>query len=547
MDYFSKPFNISLIKNHILKDPIIDWFNIQEVLDGGKYKKDKNTFYKDFILKEWNEYRVNFLKKLKTKANTNIPINTSIEETEKMILKKDPLIIGGKLLYEDMIVSCDIIININLFTLIFPNIKNYPLHSIKNKYILINLSYSTLNLKNDLKESLNEGVLPYKKCVLYAFSMCFKKITGYIPSLFIIGKEYYYKKTQLPKEEFISSVIPDDKLIQRFMKAHQWIRLIQNKFNNLKIEDGIPSHKELYPNMNKKESEWENEKLILANKIKEITLVWNITYDERCNIHEKGIYCWDDPKLLTELKESKKKVIQEQMIHMNKNNEILLYPRKNVSGPLKEVLREKDTNNIFFDVESFLTIDEKVDFFNKKEEKYEYPILAIIGFFYMNKFYDYTIQKYDIKEENKIVKFFSDKLWRIYNKYGRVNIFHWGHAECKYMEYIHKQYQDIEFPEYILIDLLDHFRLEPIIVQGVFQFGLKSIGKALYNNNLIETTWDDSNDNGLDAMIKFKEICKRDKNIPLKRFIEIKEIIDYNKVDCKVLKDIYDLLKKNYD
>ena len=48
-------------------------------------------------------------------------------------------------------------------------------------------------------------------------------------------------------------------------------------------------------------------------------------------------------------------------------------------------------------------------------------------------------------------------------------------------------------------------------------------------------------------MIKFKEICKREKNIPLKRFIEIKEKIDYNKVDCKVLKDIYDLLKKNYD
>jgi len=32
MEYFSIPFNISLLKNHILKDPIIDWFNIQEVL-----------------------------------------------------------------------------------------------------------------------------------------------------------------------------------------------------------------------------------------------------------------------------------------------------------------------------------------------------------------------------------------------------------------------------------------------------------------------------------------------------------------------------------
>ena len=32
-----------------------------------------------------------------------------------------------------------------------------------------------------------------------------------------------------------------------------------------------------------------------------------------------------------------------------------------------------------------------------------------------------------------------------------------------------------------------------------------------------------------------------------KRYLEIKEIIDYNRVDCKVLQEIYFLLKKNYD
>ena len=34
---------------------------------------------------------------------------------------------------------------------------------------------------------------------------------------------------------------------------------------------------------------------------------WNISYDERCDLLQKGIKCWDDPKLLKELKESKKK------------------------------------------------------------------------------------------------------------------------------------------------------------------------------------------------------------------------------------------------
>tara|TARA_Y100001935_G_scaffold255363_2_gene267963 strand:+ start:3464 stop:5101 length:1638 start_codon:yes stop_codon:yes gene_type:complete len=545
MDYFSKPFSICLLRNHILKDPIIDWFNINESLNK-KYKRDTNTFYKDFILKEWEEYKHNFFKTLKQKANKEIPINTSIEKTQEMIREKYPLILGAHLLYKDMVVYCDIVIDINLFVTIFPKIKNYPLHLIKNKYILINLSYSTLNLKNDLKESLNEGVLPYKKCVLYGFSKCIESFEGYKPHTFIIGKEYYYKKTQLPNDEFISYVKHDENIINKFINAYQWICLLRDEFNTLKIED-TPSHKELYPNMNNKESEWESEKLRIANKIKEITLVWNITYDERCNLHEKNIYCWDDPKLLTELKESKKKTIQERMIHMNKNDDILIYPRKNVSTPLREVLQEKETSNIFFDVESFLTIDEKVDFFNKKNKKYNNPILAIIGFFYKNNFYDFTIQKYDVEQEKIIVQHFANKLWTIYKNYGRINVFHWGHAECKYMEYIHKLYPSISFPEYILVDLLDHFRLEPIIVQGVFQFGLKSIGKALYNNGLIETTWEDSNDNGLDAMIKFKGICKKSKNIPLKRYLEIKEIIDYNRVDCKVLQEIYFLLKKNYD
>ena len=89
-----------------------------------------------------------------------------------------------------------------------------------------------------------------------------------------------------------------------------------------------------------------------------------------------------------------------------------------------------------------------------------------------------------------------------------INIYHWGHAENNYFKYIHKEYPKIFSLQYNLINILDHFRMEPIIVQGVFKFGLKSIGKALYNHGLIETTWDD-NDNGLDVMIQFKNIYQK--------------------------------------
>ena len=88
--------------------------------------------------------------------------------------------------------------------------------------------------------------------------------------------------------------------------------------------------------------------------------------------------------------------------------------------------------------------------------------------------------------------------------------------------------------------------MEPIIVQGVFKFSLKSIGKALYKNKLINTTWFE-NDNGLDSMIQFKEICvNHTKKIPLKRYVEIDKIIEYNQIDCQVLYEIVELLRNKY-
>ena len=127
-----------------------------------------------------------------------------------------------------------------------------------------------------------------------------------------------------------------------------------------------------------------------------------------------------------------------------------------------------------------------------------------------------------------------------------IPIYHWGHAEYNYIKYIQEKYPMINLPDFELINILDYFRTEPIIVQGVFKFGLKSIGSALYKNGLIKTTWGE-NDSGLDSMIKFKEICKNNnKKIPIQRFLEIKNIIEYNRIDCQVLYEIVQLLREKY-
>ena len=542
MEYFSNPYQISILKNHILKDPLIDWFNIQEYIHKEcLLERDEKSYYKEFIIKESSRYKDELFQKINMKLGLDVSFNPSIKETLTMIKKKSPLIFNGKLLYDgNMIVKCDIILREDYFRKIFSKIGNIPFHIyVKEKqYMLINFSYASIHFKLDLKETYSEGLLMYKKCCLYAFQTTILKLLNYKPQCFLLGKEYYYKKTLLPKKEFIGYVLIDEKLKFKFENAFDWIQKLRKDYFMMNI-DPKPTCIELYPNMNNKESDWEKEKYKLANRIKEITLVWNITYEERCEYLRKNIECWDDSKLLFYLKESKKKDIQERMIHMNKHNDILIYPRKTVSSTLNEVLQRE--YNIYFDIESFLSFDEKQNLIKTMDD----PIIAIIGIIFNHKYYNYTIEKFNLEEETKIIHRFADDLIKI-SKGNPLNIFHWGHAENNYMKYIYKKYPDIKFPQMNLINILDYFRTEPIIVQGVFKFGLKSIGRALYKNKLIETTWNET-DNGLDSMIQFKDVCiKNKKKIPIKRYKEIKDIVEYNRIDCKVLEEIVELLREIY-
>lgn len=542
MEYFLKYPNFNVLKNNIMKDSLCDWFEI----NNDKYMKDENNFYKNHIVKEAQNYKIKILKKILELSELNIPLKTSFNQTKELLYNDSQLILQGVLLDKNNIfVDCDLIITYKLFKKIFPKINNLPFHLYcknENDYLLIDICYSSLHFKIDLKYVQNEGIIFYKKCKLLAFQEIFQDFFNLKCQSLILGKEYFYKNTLLPKKNFIAKLENNEKIKLALQDSIKWIKYLKNNHDKLKI-DPKPNHVNLYPNMNYNNSQWENEKMKLANKIKEITLVWNISYEERCKLFENGIKSWDDPKILNKLKESKKKDIQERMIHMNQQEDILIYPRKNVSKTFRETIKSSNTD-IYFDIESFLSFDEKQSLFTN-EIKIKEPIIGIIGFIYDNNFYNVTINEYIKKDEERMIKQFSSYLYKI-SKNEIINIYHWGHAENNYLKYIHETYPNISFPEYKLINVLDYFRTEPIIVQGIFKFGIKSVGKALYKHGLIKTTWD-KNDSGLESMIQFKESCKqKNKKIPLKRYIEISEIIEYNRIDCQVLYEIVELLRKKY-
>ena len=554
MEYLSDIREFKLLRNYINNDPVCDYFQFQTHLNNNlNFEKDINNYFNKYVNKISSDFINDFFDNLINKSKeyfSDLIFNkyNNIDQTIKKIYDNYPLIINPILINDKykLIVKCDIMIKKHLFIKIFPNINNISLNTIKNNdYLIINIVPEILTFKSECREISNTYNVFYNKCGLYAFNSALRKYINRNNYYFLFGKDYKYNNKLLNKKEHIGLVFFDNIYREKIYNSINWLnRLKENKLILLPK----PSCIELYPNMNNKQSCWENEKKKLSEKIKEITLIWRISYQDRNRLINIGITEWDNPYLLNnlyELKDTNTRDIQERIIHMNKHDNLIIDPR-NISRKFKDILK-KDNIEFILDIESVLNLEDKGSYFNNDIIK-DLPNICIIGLIILNNnndkylFKDFTIEHLTIESEKQnILNWLS-----FISKYNEIKIYHWGHAEKSYLENIHKRFPDIKLPKMELIDLLHFYRKEPIIIKDCFNFSLKTIGKNMYKHDLIDSTWSET-DNGLDAMIKFKEIClKKDKNIPLKRYNEISEIIEYNKMDCVILKEILEYLRYKY-
>ena len=130
-------------------------------------------------------------------------------------------------------------------------------------------------------------------------------------------------------------------------------------------------------------------------------------------------------------------------------------------------------------------------------------------------------------------------------------IFHWSPAE---VSTLHSAYNSASarhgFPEWSAlpwVDLLGQVvRAEPVTVRGAFNFGLKSIAKAMRARELIDTAWGDGPTDGLGAMVSAWWCNQEVRRIgaPMRDIHLMQDVEAYNEVDCKVMAEILDFLRE---
>ena len=528
------------LKNHILNDPLSDWFS--------KMKSQCNRFERDMpnefqleIKDKKEKYKKEFINYFK-KDYQNIfyenihsdLILDKIKQNEKCIIYQ------GNLYHKDLKLNVqpDLIIHRDIFKEIF-NQVNLELP----EYIIFDILYKILHFNSNKTDLLNQSDIYYYKCKMMIASEC---ISNDCEQGYLFGKEYRHKEKTLIKKKTIGYFNFNNDFKKTIKDALKWLVKLDKYYGEWKLLPK-PSVNELYPNMNIKYGNWNTEKKKLADEIEEITLVWNISYKNRCILIDKGITKWSDPILLTniysyQIKENKKELIQEKMIHINSQSDLKISPRKIKNKEFITIIQNQN-NSIILDIESIIHLDEDENYFEiKKNDK---PRICIIGTIINNEdliFKDFTIKYCTNEEEKKNIIHWIDFLNHTFQ--NEINVYHWGQAEVSYMKYIQQKYPDIKLPQFKMINLLNYFKQEPITIQGCFGYGLKEIVKQLYNLKLIENQWSDDT-SGLDAMIKIIKTSEEAliKNIPIKRFTEIKKIIYYNYMDCRVIVDILKMLE----
>lgn len=433
-------------------------------------------------------------------------------------------------------------------------------------YVVVDIKYTTIALRSDKTHILNTGSFPAYKSQLYIYNLGLGEMQGYTPKqAFLLGRRYT-SKTKKDKEIHTNcfsklGVIDyesiDKGFIQRTHQAITWMRDVKNPLSRSWNVIHYPLHRwELYPNMsNHKDHPWHEVKVALAEKNKEVTMLWNIGTKHRAIALQNGLCSWDQCKSkdLGISKKSKIEPVISSILHINQKGKQLMLP-KYIKHNMQH-WKESNDSDFFIDfelVEGSFMGSTSMPFANTEK-----CITTIgVGRFVFDqkenkKIWDYVC--FTIEEKGITLESEYDMLYNFYRYMKKekgndsLRWFHWSKAEPSMwksaMERHEKRTKRWKW-NFEWIDMLDIFKKEPIVLKGCFTYKLKEIAQKMYDYGFIETIWDKSNHtctNGMDAIIQTIKASKKTDTTTQKLWNEIKL---YNEIDVKVIAEIMDYLRE---
>lgn len=590
---WSKMIGASSTRNYMLNDPLIDWlkeFNINSINDKpskimhrnkrARSNSDNMDIFTKHIFGAGDDFEnelmniiSKFHKVVKVCDINECKLVEKFNDTINLIKKGTPIIYQGVLHnYDnntfgmpDLIVRSDYINRLMGYNVILNEEEkiNSPKLNLSYHYKIIDIKHSNIPLRADGIHILNSFSIPAYKAQILIYTMALNNILGIdIKKSFIWGKRYTWKTNGMTYEDskFLNKlgIIDYDNIdcayINQTNDAIKWIKTMKEEGINWNLLP-LPSCKELYPNMkNDKDSQYRKLKNDLSKEIYEITNIWNCGIKRRETAHKHNIYSWNNPNCTAKnmgFVPGKIASTVDKILQINRQTKDLIKP--DIISYDVSNWKDIDDNTMEFYLD-FETLNSNIDCLIKDGVIYDKtnPYIFMIGVGYYSEF-KWIFKTFLLKAKNlnAELEMFNDFVEYINNilvskDKQKCKMYHWSHAEVSaYSSLKYRHSNKINFTNMTFYDLSKVFINEPITVYGALDFSLKSIAKALNNNNLINSSWDTTSacSNGLNAMILANNIYNENNEID-KSNLTMKEIIYYNEIDCKVMWEIHYLIKQ---
>jgi putative phage-type endonuclease len=427
-------------------------------------------------------------------------------------------------------------------------------------YRIVDIKFTTLNLRADGKHLLKSSSVEAMKSQLYVYNMALQEMQGYNPAkAYIIGRKWNFKKNSVissgegcfDRAGHINFKTTDMHIRKKTRDALVWIHKVRRYGHTFTVIP--PSCAEMYPNMsNGLDGPWRRVKAAIAKEIFEITDLWQCGVKNRNIAYNIGVLGWNHPRCIAEtfgVRGDKVTSTLQQILDCNQDPEIYIErkmlrsggeingensldtedleeTREEIRSDIQIIIPHKIQGNLLSQWHSKKNTNKKntlfVDFETKNDlnldnEFARSSYIFMIGIVYRDIATEECLYKCfytnDLTEQEECRIFLQfHEFIRKFSKdiKGEVlmpNLIHWSHAEKTFYQAAWRKHGDkVLKAGYDKIinwcDMLKIFKDEPITIRGALNFSLKSIAKAFYKHGFIKTTWDDSEcGDGMAAMV----------------------------------------------
>jgi hypothetical protein len=430
-------------------------------------------------------------------------------------------------------------------------------------YRVIDVKFSTLRLLKD--GSLGaDGLAVMAQAWIYNEAL--GRLQGYTPpAAYVAGRAWrqggdrgdrcWEKLARVARDAYVRS--REEELGSVVGRALEWVRRLRTEGAEWRALP-IPSVPELWPNMKANgDFPWHTAKAEIAARLADLTLLPRVSAELRSAAHAAGITRWDDVRTSAVLLgiDGENARTLDAVIGVNRDEGDVVRPRRVRAD--EERWRVPPPAEAFVDFEFVHDLDDDFRSFPRKGGQ---ALIFQIGCgTYRDRrwsFRQFTVEELTIDAEAKMIDAWLAGLAELAGDAGErsasdVRLVHWSLAEESNFERAYEsarsRHPDREWPPLSWYDLLGRvFRAEPVVVRGAFSFGLKSVARAMRAHGLIETDWGEGLADGAGAMAGAWAAAAESRALgrSLSESGAMREIARYNEVDCRVMAELLDYLRR---